>query len=129
MAGLEGEAPQLELVTPQSDIESLPSEPVTSQADIEASPSEPGSRFDIESSQPGEPISQWGRRGPVAVKSTAVVRPVRPWVRQPYYGAVFDGVTLGTVIAAAAVPTPPSFDLCWYWSNSSKTRSYWDFCQ
>jgi hypothetical protein len=60
MAGLEGEAPQLELVTPQSDIESLPSEPVTSQADIEASPSEPvRSRFDIESSQPGEPISQW----------------------------------------------------------------------
>jgi len=70
-----------------------------------------------------------GRRGPVAVKSTAVVRPVRPWVRQTYYGTVFDGVTLGTVIAAAAVPTPPSFDLCWYWSNSSKTRGYWDFCQ
>jgi hypothetical protein len=70
-----------------------------------------------------------GRRGAVAVKSTAVVRPVRPWVRQPYYGTVFDGVTLGTVIAAAAVPTSPSFDLCWYWSNSSKTRGYWDFCQ
>jgi hypothetical protein len=25
------------------------------------------------------------------VQSTAVVRPVRPWVLQPYYGAVFDG--------------------------------------
>ena len=36
-----------------------------------------------------------GRRGAVAVKSTPVVRPVRPWVQQPYYGAVFDGVTLG----------------------------------
>src|SRR5262249_6369121 len=35
-----------------------------------------------------------GKRGAVAVKSTAVVRPVRPWVSQPYYGAVFDGVTL-----------------------------------
>jgi hypothetical protein len=70
-----------------------------------------------------------GRRGAVAVKSTAVVRPVRPWVRQPYYGTVFDGVTLGTVIAAAAVPMSPSFDLCWYWSNSCKTRGYWDFCQ
>jgi hypothetical protein len=33
-----------------------------------------------------------GRRGAVAVKSTAVVRPVRPWVPQPYYGTVFDGV-------------------------------------
>jgi hypothetical protein len=69
------------------------------------------------------------RRGAMALNSTAVVRPVRPWVQQPYYGTVFDGVTLGTVIAAAAVPTSPSFDLCWYWSNSSKTRGYWDFCQ
>src|SRR5262245_15181222 len=45
-----------------------------------------------------------GRRGAVAVKSAAVVRPVRPWVLQPYYGTVFDGVTLGAVIAATAVP-------------------------
>jgi hypothetical protein len=44
-------------------------------------------------------------------------------------GTVFDGVTLGAVIAATAVPTSPSFDLCWYWSNSSQTRGYWDFCQ
>src|SRR5262244_1593820 len=69
------------------------------------------------------------KRGAVAVKSTAVVRPVRPWVPQPYYGTVFDGVTLGAVIAATAVPTSPSIDLCWYWSNSSQTRGYWDFCQ
>jgi hypothetical protein len=40
------------------------------------------------------------------MKSTAVERrPVRPWVPQPYYGTVFDGVTLGAVIAATAVPT------------------------
>src|SRR5215467_13856677 len=70
-----------------------------------------------------------GRRGAVAVKSAAVVRPVRPWVSQPYYGAVFDGVTLGAVMAASAVPTSPSVDLCWYWSNSAQTRGYWDFCQ
>ena len=70
-----------------------------------------------------------GRRGAVAVKSTTVVRPVRPWVQQPYYGAVFDGVTLGAVIAANAVPTSQSIDVCWYWSNSSKSRGYWDFCQ
>jgi hypothetical protein len=70
-----------------------------------------------------------GRRGAVAVKSTTVVRPVRPWVQQPYYGAVFDGVTLGAVIAANTVPTSRSIDVCWYWSNSSKTRGYWDFCQ
>src|SRR5262249_6189557 len=70
-----------------------------------------------------------GRRGAVAVKSATVVRPVRPWVQQPYYGAVFDGVTLGAVIVANAVPTSRSIDVCWYWSNSSKTRGYWDFCQ
>ena len=44
-------------------------------------------------------------------------------------GTVFDGVTLGAIIAATAVPTTPSFDLCWYWSNSAETRGYWDFCQ
>jgi hypothetical protein len=68
-------------------------------------------------------------RGAVAVKSTAVARPVRPWVPQSYYGAVFDGVTLGAVMAATAVPTSRSIDVCWYWSNSSQTRGYWDFCQ
>ena len=69
------------------------------------------------------------RRSAVAAKSAEVVRPVRPWVRQPYYGSIFDGVTLGAIIAATAVPTSPSLDLCWYWSNSSQTRGYWDFCQ
>jgi hypothetical protein len=68
-------------------------------------------------------------RGVTARRSTTVVRPVRPWVQRPYYGAVFDGVALGVVIAANAVPTSPSIDLCWYWSNSSKSRGYWDFCQ
>ena len=69
------------------------------------------------------------RRTAVAAKSPEVVRPVRPWVRQPYYGSVFDGVTLGAIVAATTVPTSPSFDLCWYWSSSSQTRGYWDFCQ
>jgi hypothetical protein len=69
------------------------------------------------------------KRRAVAVKSTEVVRPVRPWVQQPYYGSRFDGVILGTVIAANTVPTSPSVDLCWYWSNSARTRGYWDFCQ
>ena len=69
------------------------------------------------------------KRTAVAAKSPEVVRPVRPWVRQPYYGSVFDGVTLGAIVAATTVPTSPSFDLCWYWSSSSQTRGYWDFCQ
>jgi hypothetical protein len=63
-----------------------------------------------------------GRRGAVAGKVAAVVRPVRPWVAQPYYGAVFDGVTLGAVMTATAVPTSRSIDVCWYWSNSPDSR-------
>jgi hypothetical protein len=69
------------------------------------------------------------RRAAVAAKSTEVVRPVRPWVQQPYYGLVFDGVVLGNVVAANTVPTSLSVDLCWYWSNTARTRGYWDFCQ
>jgi hypothetical protein len=69
-----------------------------------------------------------GGRGAVAA-SGAVVRPIRPWVRRPYYGAVVAGVTLGTVIAATAIPPAPSSEVCWYWSNSSHSRGYWDYCQ
>jgi hypothetical protein len=70
-----------------------------------------------------------GGRGAVAARGVAVVRPVRPWVRRPYYGTVIAGVTLGTVIAATAIPAAPSSEVCWYWSNSSHSRGYWDYCQ
>lgn len=58
------------------------------------------------------------------------VRPVRPWVRRPYYGRVVAGVALGSIIVATAgvVPAAPGPNLCWYWSNSSMTRGYWDYC-
>jgi hypothetical protein len=62
--------------------------------------------------------------GRVGVGGVVVVRPIRPWVRRPYYGTVIAGVALGTIIAATAVPTAPSSDLCWYWSNSSHIRGY-----
>jgi hypothetical protein len=57
-------------------------------------------------------------------------RPVRRWVRHPYYGRRVAGVALGTIIvvSARAVPLVPRSDLCWYWSNSSMTRGYWDYC-
>jgi hypothetical protein len=83
----------------------------------------------VSSGTPSVAALQWPCRFGQTVKSTAVVRSVRPWVRQPHYGTVVASVTLGTVIATSAVPTSPSFDLCWYWSNSSKARGYWDFCQ
>jgi hypothetical protein len=70
-----------------------------------------------------------GPRGNVAARRVAVVRPVRPWIRRPYYGRVIAGVTLGTVIAATAIPPAPSSEVCWYWSNSSHSRGYWDYCQ
>lgn len=77
------------------------------------------------------------RRGPaggVVVRRNAVVvaRPYRPWVRRPYYGTVVAGVALGTVTAvavAATAPRAPSSNTCWYWSNSAKTRGYWDYCR
>jgi hypothetical protein len=70
-----------------------------------------------------------GGRGAVAARGVAVVRPVRPWVRRPYYGTVIAGVALGTIIAATTIPPAPSSEVCWYWSNSSHSRGYWDYCQ
>ena len=60
----------------------------------------------------------------------APVRPV-PAVRPWYWGRVVAGVTIGTVIAAAAVnsvPKAPSPELCWFWSDAGKTRGYWTYC-
>lgn len=62
------------------------------------------------------------------VHRRVVVRPVRPWVHRPWFGTVVAGVTIGTVIAATAVPTPPAPNLCWFWSDSTNTRGYWDYC-
>jgi hypothetical protein len=70
-----------------------------------------------------------GGRGVVAARGVAVVRPVRRWVRRPYYGTVIAGITPGTIIAATAVPAAPSSEVCWYWSNSSHSQGYWDYCQ
>jgi len=60
--------------------------------------------------------------------TNVVVRPVRTWTRRPYYGTVVAGVTLGTIIAASTVPAAPADNLCWYWSNSSHSKGYWDYC-
>jgi hypothetical protein len=62
------------------------------------------------------------------VHRRVVVRPVRPWVHRPWFGTVVAGVTIGTVIAATTVPTPPAQNLCWFWSDSTNTHGYWDYC-
>jgi hypothetical protein len=62
---------------------------------------------------------------------TAVGRPVRGWSARPHYGTIVAGVALGTVIGVAvanAAPTPPAANLCWYWSDASRTQGYWDYC-
>ena len=56
---------------------------------------------------------------------------VRTWRHRPYYGRVFAGVVIGTIIVATAVaviPVAPDPTLCWYWSDWSKSRGYWDYC-
>ena len=53
---------------------------------------------------------------------------VRGWNRRPYYGRIVAGVALGAIIVAAAAPRAPSSELCWYWTNPSKNRGYWDYC-
>lgn len=65
-------------------------------------------------------------------RGVVVVRPVRPWVARPYYGAVVAGVALGTVIAAttvAVVPVAPAPTLCWYWADPAMIQGYWDYCK
>lgn len=71
-------------------------------------------------------------RNPGPARGVVVVRPVRPWVARPYFGAVVAGVTLGTVIAATAVataPVAPSPTLCWYWADPAMIQGYWDYCK
>ncbi len=74
------------------------------------------------------------RRPPVrTVRRTVVVAPVRPVpaVRPWYWGSVVAGVTIGAIVTVAAVnavPKAPSPELCWFWSDSSKTRGYWNYC-
>jgi hypothetical protein len=61
-----------------------------------------------------------------------VVRPVRAWAPQPYYGTVIAGATLGTMIVAtkvAVAPPPPAANLCWFWADPAMTRGYWDYCK
>lgn len=54
----------------------------------------------------------------------------RRYERRKNFGRFVAGITLGAIIITAAntVPRRPSSDLCWYWSNNSRTRGYWDYC-
>jgi hypothetical protein len=56
---------------------------------------------------------------------------VRYWNRKPYYGDFIGGVVLGTILGVGVVgvaPPPPGPQFCWYWTDPSMTRGYWDYC-
>ena len=56
---------------------------------------------------------------------------VKNWSRKPYYGDFLAGVALGTIIGVAvagSAPASPSSELCWYWTDPSRSRGYWDYC-
>lgn len=50
--------------------------------------------------------------------------------RRDFGRAVAGTIVIGAIIATAAnaAPPRPSSDLCWVWSNSARTRGYWDYC-
>lgn len=68
---------------------------------------------------------------------TRVVRPVRPmWSRPAGFwwrpgGAVAAGAAIGFVTAATAAAwagAAPGPNMCWYYTDSTRTRGFWDAC-
>lgn len=83
-----------------------------------------------------------GPRGGVyrsrTVARGAVVRPggarwARPgWYRWPVGGAIAAGAAIGVVSAGAAAAwagPAPAPGMCWYYTDSSKTQGFWDYCR
>jgi hypothetical protein len=77
-----------------------------------------------------------GPRGNVgAVGRTTVVAPRGRWSRPGWYhwprgGAMAAGAAIGFLAAAsaAAYGPPPESGMCWYYTNPSHTRGFWDYC-
>jgi hypothetical protein len=95
----------------------------------------------------GGAVARGPRGGVAAVGRTTVVRPpgyrpgvrpgVRPggWVRPAYRwgpgGAIAAGTAIGFVAAATAAAwagAPPAPGYCWYYTDPSRTRGFWDVC-
>jgi hypothetical protein len=82
------------------------------------------------------------RRGAVGVRGAGVARPggrgggVR-WARPGRYwwpagGAIAAGAAIGVVSAATAaawVGAAPGPNMCWYYTDQSRTKGFWDVCQ
>jgi hypothetical protein len=76
-----------------------------------------------------------GPRGNVAVRGRTAVRGggwARPgWYRWPRGGAIAAGAAIGFVTAASAAAwagAPPAAGMCWYYTDSSRTQGFWDYC-
>lgn len=93
-----------------------------------------------------------GPRGGVVARGTTVVRPgvrpvhpiarpgvrpgARPWVRPARYywrpgGAIAAGAAIGFVAAAsvdAYAGVAPGPNYCWYYTDASRTKGFWDVC-
>jgi hypothetical protein len=63
---------------------------------------------------------------------TVVARgPVRRWVHRRHFGTIVGGIVLGTIIvvdAAGTAPDAPAPNMCWFWTDTSYTQGYWDYC-
>jgi hypothetical protein len=78
-----------------------------------------------------------GPRGNVAVRGTTAVAGRGAWVRPGWYGwpvggAIAAGAAIGVVSAAAAAAwagAPPAPGMCWYYTDPSRTRGFWDYCR
>jgi len=54
------------------------------------------------------------------------------WYRWPAGGAIAAGAAIGVIGAAAAASwagPPPGPGLCWYYTDPSQQRGFWDACQ
>ena len=77
-------------------------------------------------------------RGGAAVRGGAVyrgrggawARPGRYW--WPRGGAIAAGAAIGFVTAATAAAwagPAPAANMCWYYTDASRTQGFWDYCQ
>ena len=87
---------------------------------------------------PSSPPVAMKKFTPPLVKGRPVARMPAQFVhvkshrRHKYYGRIIGGVVIGSILAASAFyaySSPPEDGLCWYWTNSSRERGYWDYCE
>ena len=69
-------------------------------------------------------------RGGAVVRGGGWARPGRYWWRPG--GAIAAGAAIGFVTAATAAAwagPAPAPNMCWYYTDASRTQGFWDYCQ